>query len=88
MRVPDAPDPHDALAVRTAQRVPPRTVLVALAVGHRGDDLDRALDDAFDFRQGLLNQSLQRSKRLGRLHAVVAYPLEAVNAVHCISGFM
>src|SRR3982750_1961495 len=77
MRVPDAPDLHDALTERTAQRVPPRTVLVALAGGHRGDDLDTALNNALDPRQGLLNQPLQRGKRLGGLHAIVAYPLEA-----------
>jgi hypothetical protein len=54
-RGPDAPDPPLVVAVRTAQGVPPCTLPVALAVGHRRDDLDRALDDALDLGQGLLN---------------------------------
>jgi len=87
-RVPYTPYSHCALTVRTDQGVPTRTLPVALAVGHRCDNLDRSLDDALDLGQGLLNQTLQPCKCLGRLYPVIAYPLEATNAVHCISGFM
>src|SRR5262249_6557060 len=75
--VPYLPDPHRRLAVRTAQRVAPRALLISLAVGHRGDNLDGLLNEALDFRQGGLNHALQLGKRLGRLHAVIANPLEA-----------
>src|SRR2546423_777133 len=35
------------------------------------------LNEALDFRQGGLNHALQLGKRLGRLHAIIANPLEA-----------
>jgi hypothetical protein len=76
-RMPDPPHPHLPLAVRTAQGVAPGALLIALAVGHRGDDFDRALDDTFDLGQGLLNHVLDRGKRLGRLHPVIADPLKS-----------
>src|SRR5919198_3471539 len=76
-RVPYPPQPHFALTMRTAYGVAPRALLVPLAVGHRGDDLDRLLNEALYFRQGGLNHALQLGKRLGRLHAVIANPLEA-----------
>jgi hypothetical protein len=76
-RMPNTPYLHVAVTVRTAQRVPTRALLIPLTVGERGDNLDRALDDALDLRQGLLNEALQPGKRLGRLHSVVAYSLEA-----------
>ena len=76
-RVPDPPHPHIALTVRTAQGVTPRALLIALAVGQGGDDLDRALDDTLDLGQGLLNQALDLGKRLRRLHPVIADSLEA-----------
>ena len=63
--------------MRTAQGVAPRALLVPLAVGQRGDDLDRALDDTLHLGQGRLNHALERGKRLGRLHTVIADPLEA-----------
>src|SRR5213594_356356 len=75
--VPYLPDPHLRLAVRTAQRVAPRALLIPLAVGQRGDNLDGLLNEALDFRQGGLNHALQLGKRLGRLHAIIANPLEA-----------
>ena len=75
--MPDAPHAHLMLTVRTAQGVPTRTLLVALAVGHRCDNLNRSLDDTLDLRQGLLNETLQPGKRLGRLHPVIADTLEA-----------
>ncbi len=77
-RMPDAPHAHLMLTVRTAQGVPTRTLLVALAVGHRCDNLHRSLDDTLDLRQGLLNETLQLGKRLGRLHPVIAYPFETL----------
>ena len=63
--------------MRTAQGVSPRALLVPLAVGHRGDDLDRSLDDALHLGQGLLNHAFELGKRLGGLHPVIAYALEA-----------
>src|SRR5256885_6310111 len=66
-RVPYPPQPHFALTMRTAQGVSPRALLVPLAVGHQGDDLDRSLDDALHLGQGLLNHAFDRGKRLGRL---------------------
>src|SRR6266571_8617845 len=42
-RVPDTPHPHCTLTVRTAQGVSTGALLIALAVGHGGDDLDRPL---------------------------------------------
>ena len=79
-RVPDAPHLHSALTVRTAQGVSPRALLIPLARGQGGDDLDRPFDEAFHFRQGFLNHALQLGKRLRRLHAVIADPLEAFGA--------
>ena len=63
--------------MRTTQGVSPRALLVPLAVGHRCDDLDRALDDALHLGQALLNHAFERGKRLGGLHPVIAYALEA-----------
>ena len=63
-RMPDAPHAHVVVTVRAAQGVTPCTLLVALTVGHRCDNLDRALDDALNLRQGLLHQPLQLGKRL------------------------
>ena len=45
-RVPYPPEPHLTVAVRTVQGVAPGALLIALAVGQWGDDLDRPLDDA------------------------------------------
>src|SRR5215813_14415584 len=77
--VPYLPDPHLRVAVRTAQRVAPRALLVPLPVGQPGDDLHGALDDAFHLGQGGLNHALQLGKCLSRLHAVIANPLEALS---------
>src|SRR5262245_54486818 len=76
-RVPYPPESHLTVTVRTAQGVAPGALLIALAVGQRGDNLDRFLNDTLYFRQGGLNHALQLGKRLGRLHAVIANPLEA-----------
>src|SRR5215216_1706699 len=65
-RVPYPPQPHFALTMRTTQGVSPRALLVPLAVGQGSEDLGRALDDAFEL-----------GKRLGGLHPVIAYALEA-----------
>ena len=75
--MPDAPHVHSPLTVWTAQGVSTHALLVTLAVGHRCNDLDRSLDEAFDLGQGLLNEPLERGKGLGRLDSVIAYPLEA-----------
>ena len=50
--------------------------MITLAVGQGGDDLHRALDDALDLGQRLLNQALHLFKRLGRLHPIIADALE------------
>lgn len=76
-RVPEAPHLHSALTVRTAQGVSPAALLIPLPVGQWGKDLDRALDDALDRGQGLLNQALELGQGFGRLYPVIAYPLEA-----------
>ena len=74
--MPDPPHAHLPLAVRTAQGVAPGALLIALAVGHRGDDSDRTLDDTSDLGQGLLHQVLDLGKRFGGLHPVIADPLK------------
>jgi hypothetical protein len=76
-RMPDAPDPHVTVTVRTAQGVSPGALVIALAVGHRGEDFDRALDDTCDLGQGLLKHVLELGKRLGGLHPVIADPLKS-----------
>ena len=76
--VPDPPHLHVMVTVRTAQGVAPGALLIALAVGQRSDDFDRTLDETSDLGQGLLNQMLDRGKRLGGLHPVIANPLEAL----------
>jgi hypothetical protein len=48
VRVPDAPHPHIAVTVRTAQRGSRRALLIPLTVGHRGDNLDDSLHETFD----------------------------------------
>jgi hypothetical protein len=75
--MPDTPHAHLPLAVGTAQGVSPAALLIALAVGQGGNDLDRPLDDAPNLGQGFLNQALQRGQGFGRLHPIIAYPLEA-----------
>ena len=50
--------------------------MVAFPITLGRDDLDGTLDDTPHLRQGLLNQAFDLGKRLGRLHPVVAYPLE------------
>src|SRR5262249_47018244 len=76
-RMPDTPDLPGAGTVRTAEGGSPRALLVALAVGHRCKDFDRALDDAFDLGQGLMNHLLDPRKRLGGLDPVIPDALEA-----------
>ena len=51
-------------------------LLIALAVGQRGDDLDCPLDEPLDLGQGLLNEPFECGKGPRRLHPVIAYPLE------------
>jgi len=71
VRMPDPPHAHLTLAVRTAQGVTPGALLIALAVGQRGDDFDRPLDDTLYPGQGLVNHVLDRGKCLGGLHPVI-----------------
>ena len=47
-RVPYPPESHLTVTVRTVQGVAPGALLIALAVGQRGENLDRPRDDAFD----------------------------------------
>ena len=77
VRMPDPPHAHLQLAVRTAQGVAPGALLIALAVGQRSDDFDRAFDDTLALGQGLLNQALDLGKRLGGLHAIIPDTLKA-----------
>ena len=76
--MPDAPHAHLPLTVRTAQGISPSALLVALAVGHRSDDLDCPLDDTLHLGQGVMNHALELLKRLRRLHPVIAYPLKSL----------
>src|SRR5215471_13965483 len=57
-RMPEPPHAHLTLTVRTAQGVAPGAWLIALAVGHRGDDCDRPLDETSDLGQGLVHHVL------------------------------
>jgi hypothetical protein len=75
-RVPYPPDLHITLTVWTAQGVTPGAPLIALAVGQRGHDLDRALDDVLHLGQGLVNHVLDCGKRPSGLHAVIPDPLK------------
>ena len=52
-RKPDAPHAHLALTVRTDQGGSPAALLIALAVGKRGNDFDRPFDKALDLGQYL-----------------------------------
>src|ERR1700675_1156601 len=52
--MPDAPHPHPAPTVRTAQGVPTRALLVPLPGGQPSDDLHCALDHALHRGQGRL----------------------------------
>src|SRR5688572_3601037 len=47
-RMPNLPDPHLFATMGTDQGVSTQTLLIPFTVGQGGDDLDRALDDAFD----------------------------------------
>src|SRR5438876_8056541 len=76
LRMPHLPHVHRMVAMRTAQRIATGTLTVAFPITLGRDDLDGTLDDAPHLRQGLLNQAFNLGKRLGRLHPVVAYPLE------------
>src|SRR5215831_10036039 len=77
-RMPDAPHAHLPLTVRTDQGISPSALLIALAVGHRSDDLARPLDDTLHLGQGVMNHALELLKRLRRLHPVGAYPLKSL----------
>ena len=56
--------------MRTAQGVAPRALLVPLAVGQRGDDLDRALDDTLHLGDvGVVRQGIRCSCGTQGMHA-------------------
>ena len=61
--------------MRTEQGGSSSALPIALAVGHRCDDLDRSLDHAWHLGQGVMQQALELRQRLGSLHPVLAYPL-------------
>ena len=75
--MPETPHSHLSLAGRTAHGVSPAALRIAWAGGEGGHDIDRPLNEALDFGQSFLNQALQLGKGFGRLHPVIAYPLEA-----------
>jgi len=64
------------LTVRTDQWVPSRALLVPLPIGQAGDDLHRALDDAFHLGQSGLHHALHRGERLRGLHPLIPNALE------------
>src|SRR6266516_7360050 len=76
LRMPHLPHVPLMVAMRTAQRIATGTVTVTFPITLGRDDLDGTLDDAPHLRQGLLHHAFDLGKRLGRLHPVVAYPLE------------
>src|SRR4029453_3512604 len=76
LRMPHLPHVPLMVAMRTAQRVATGTLMVGFPITLGRDDFVGPLDDAPHLRQGLLNQAFDLGKRLGRLHPVVAYPLE------------
>lgn len=77
-RRPEAPYLQVTVTGRTAPGGPTGTLAGALAGGQRGEDCDRALDEALALGPGLLHKALQRGQCLGRLHPVIAYPLAAL----------
>src|SRR6266851_5879033 len=74
-RMPYLPYPHLVVTVRAQQGIATGALLVALAIGLRGDNLDRPLDDALDLGQGIMNHALDLGKGLGGLHPVVPHAL-------------
>ena len=76
--MPYPPHGHLTVAVRTTQRVSTRALVVTLAVRHRSDNLDGALDHMLHPGQSGLDHGFELSECLGRLHPIVAYPLEVL----------
>jgi len=74
--VPDFPQPHLVLTVRTDQGITTGALPIPFSIALRGDDLDGTVDHTLDLRQGRLNHRLDLGKRLGGLHPVVANPFE------------
>src|SRR5438477_12632526 len=69
--MPNLPEPHLVVTMRTPSWVSTTALLVAVAVGEPRNDLDGPLHDAFNLRYGLVDQALNLFKRLCRLHPVV-----------------
>src|SRR5262249_36380555 len=76
-RVPEAPAPPLTMTEGAAPGVPTCALLVALAVRHRCNDLDRPFDDTLHQGPSLVNHVFQLCQCLGCLHAVIPPPLEA-----------
>jgi hypothetical protein len=66
------------MAVRTTQWIASRALVVPLAVGHRGNDLDGTLDHRLNPGQSGLDHRFELGEGLGRLHPIVAYPFEVL----------
>ena len=64
------------VTVRTQQGITTGALAVALAIGLRGENLDRPLDDTLDLGQRLLNPVLDLCKGLGGLHPVIPHPFK------------
>ena len=65
------------LTVWTTQGVSSCAPVIALAVRHRGDDLDGALDHVLHLGQGGLNHRSEFGIGLGGLHPIIPHPFEA-----------
>jgi hypothetical protein len=75
--MPNPPQRHFTGTVWTAQGVASGALVVALAVRHRGDNLDGAFDHMLDLGQSSLDHRSELGKALGGLHPIIADPLKA-----------
>src|SRR5258705_195496 len=66
------------MTVRTQQGIATGALVTALALGLRGDHLDRSLDDALELGQSIMHHALARGKGRGSLHPVIADALAAL----------
>src|SRR4029077_21278843 len=76
-RRPETPDAPLPLTRWTAPGGAPGALLIALAVGERGEARPRSLDAALAVGQGFWPQALALWQRLGRRHPVRAPPRAA-----------
>jgi len=75
--MPDPPHRHLCPTVRTPERIAPRTLRIALAVGQPGDDLDGPVHQALDLFQRGADYRLDLGKGLGGVHPILADTFEA-----------